>query len=151
MKGSTLLCALIVGCAGSNDTGILDAVPVHDVAITVDVPGVCILGGCDPVSAEVHTLTLIRIRNLGPATAFLHACGTQPAFVEQQLVRGAWENVGPAASCAFPSTPIPVAAGDSLRFNAFYASGTRRIGIGIADNPSLSGEEFGASPAFVIR
>ncbi|HEV8497278.1 MAG TPA: hypothetical protein VGQ56_10470 [Gemmatimonadaceae bacterium] len=151
MKRRTLLCAFIVGCGGSSTTGNLDAVPAHDVAITVDVPGVCIVGGCDPVSAAVHTLGLIRVRNVGTTTAFVHACGPRPAFVDQQLVGGAWVNVGPAASCTFPSTPIPVAAGDSLRFNAFYASGTRRVGVGVADNASLSGEEFAASAAFVIR
>ena len=108
----------------------------HDVSIAVDVPGVCIVGGCDPVSGEIHTLALIRIQNLGTTTAFLRACGTQPALEEQQFVGGSWVSVGPAISCPFPSTPIPLAAGDSARLNVFYVKGTRRVVMSVGGDAS---------------
>jgi hypothetical protein len=145
----TILTALAAACS----SGIVEpgGTTGHDVSIAVDVPGVCIVGGCDPVSAEVHTLALIRIQNLGATTAFLRACGTQPALEEQQFVGGSWVSVGPAISCPLPSTPIPLAAGDSLRLNAFYAKGTRRVVMSVGGNASLSDEVLATSGAFVIR
>jgi hypothetical protein len=123
----------------------------HDVSVSVEIPGICIAGGCDPVGAEVLTLALIRIRNAGTSTAFLHACGLGVALQEQQLIDGSWINVGPAVACVIPSTPIQLAAGESLRFNRFYASGTRRLTLGVAGNLSLSDEALATSAAFVVR
>ena len=91
--------ALSISCGSRVVVGPIDA---HDVSIVVRVPGRCIVGGCDPVNAEAHTLVLTQIRNLGTATAFLHACGTYVALGEQQLVGGRWVNVGPAPSCVPP-------------------------------------------------
>ena len=139
-----------VAC-GSDVTAPVAANPVHGVLITTTIPGTCIVGGCDPFDPDAHTLGLIRIVNQGTTPAFLRACGPSPKLVEQQLVNGEWVNVGPAVDCVFPSNPIQLAPGDSLRFNQFFANGTRRIGIGVAGNEALSDEAFDTSASFDVR
>ena len=145
-------CVVMLGalaCA-SDVTAPVAANPVHGVLITMTVPGTCIVGGCDPADADRHTLGLIRIVNQGTAATFLRACGPSPHLIEQQLVNGEWANVGPAVDCVFPSTPIQLAPGDSLRFNQFFARGTRRIGVGVGGNQTLSDEAFDTSASFEV-
>ena len=141
---------LLAGCA-ANSVAPLSANPVLGVVISVTVPGKCIVGGCDPPSADRHSLGLITIRNTSASTAFLQPCGSGPAIGEQEYVNGRWENVGPAVTCALPNVAIPLAAGDSLRFNEFFAVGTRRITLGVASAASLADVALDTSASFEVR
>src|SRR5215510_292502 len=139
---------LLVAC--SNDVAPTTANPVHAVLITVDVHGRCIVGGCDPPGANL-SLTLVRILTTGTAPAFLQACGTFPAFGEQQLVNGVWVNVGPALACVFTPGPITLAAGDSVQVNWWFAPGTRRLELAVAGKSDLSDEAVDRSASFEIK
>ena len=85
----------------------LGANPVHEVLISVAVPGRCLVGGCDPPSADRTNLGLVRVLNAGSSTAYLEACGQQAAIVEQQFLNGAWAFVGPAIACVNDRTRTP--------------------------------------------
>lgn len=78
------------------------------------------------------------------------ACGVYPAIGEQQLVKGKWANVGPAYTCAFPSRPISLAPGDSMRLNWHFAPGQYRLVLAVASNSTWTDEAIGTSAAVVI-
>jgi hypothetical protein len=128
----------------------LGANPVHEVLISVAVPGRCLVGGCDPPSADRTNLGLVRVLNAGSSTAYLEACGQQAAIVEQQFLNGAWAFVGPAIACPNTPGPIALAPGDSIQANWFFASGLRRIVLGVAATLNMSDEALDTSAAVAI-
>ena len=151
MRNTIRTIALLLALAAcTNDMAPTSANPVHSVLITVDTHGRCLVGGCDPPGANL-SLTLVRILNTGTAPAFLSACGTFPALGEQQLVNGVWVNVGPALACVFTPGPIALAAGDSVQVNWWFASGTRRLVLGVAGKSDLSDEDLDTSASFTIK
>ena len=145
-----LLCAAIVLAACSDATAPLGVKPAYGVVITMDVPGTCLAGGCDPPGAGM-TLSLIHVVNTGTSTAYLRACGTYAALTEQVVQNGAWVNAGPAIDCAVTPGPIVLAAGDSLRQNWWFASGTRQIVVGVSSKADLSDEALDASAGVKIK
>jgi hypothetical protein len=113
-------------------------------------PGRCLVGGCDPPSADRTHLGLISVLNAGSATAYLQACGAQASLAEQQFVDGAWVFVGPAITCPNTPGPIALAAGDSIQVNWFFATGVRRIVLGVGGQLTMSDEALSASaPVYV--
>lgn len=93
---------------------------------------------------------VVTIRNTSSSTAFLQPCGPSPSIVEQQLVNGKWENVGPAVTCAMPNIAIPLAPGDNIRVNGFFAAGTRRIALIVASGASLADAALDTSASFDV-
>jgi hypothetical protein len=124
--------------------------PAHGVLITITAPGPCLAGGCDPPFGSA-TLALVRLQNTSTSVAYLQACGVYPAIGDQQLVNGKWVNMGPAYTCAFPSQSIPLAPGDSLRLNWYFATGQHRLVLAVASNSTFTDEAIGTSAAVVIR
>ena len=149
----TFICAsLLLALAACDGTNMpTQAIPVHDVSITVTAPGRCLVGGCDPFSGDATTLGLIRILNTGTTTAYLQACGTYPALGQQQLVNGRWVNVGPAIACVYTPGPIALAAGDSVQVNMFFGAGTRRLELAVAGRADMSDEAVATSASFAIQ
>lgn len=146
-----LLAALAAVACGKAVTG-PGAVIVDDVVITATVPGPCRNGlACDPIGGDYTTLGLITVRNNGTAAAYLQACGSTVALSEQQLVDGQWQFVGPAILCAQGPVSIALAAGDSIQSNWWFAPGTRRLTLGVASAPDLTGEALDASASFVVH
>jgi len=138
-----LVAALVCGCA--SDGGPLTAPQSADgVTLTVTVPGRCILSSCTPEPDGRNTLGLIEITNSGTADAFLQACGSSVALGEAVLLNGTWTLVGGAAACAAPSTPIRIAAGQTLQFNEFFATGWRRMGVGVGTSATTSVDDAAA-------
>ncbi len=147
-----LLVAVLAVAACKNDVAGLTAVIVDDVVISPTVPGNCRDGlACDPIGPPYTTLGLITVHNNGTATAYLHACGSDVAMSEQQLVDGQWQNVGPAILCAQGPVSISLVAGDSIQTNWWFAPGTRRLVLGVAPAADLSGEALDASASFVVH
>jgi hypothetical protein len=142
-------CLVLGGCAMDSVAPVGDA-PVLGVVVSVSVPGTCLVGGCDPPNEEQHTLGLTRIVNTSTATAYLESCDSRPALVEQQRTSGGWVNVNQAAACAGPSGRIPLVPGDSLRFNQFFASGTRRIGVTVSSGAATADLAFDPSAPFTV-
>ena len=140
-----LFAALVLAACARDITAPGGAVQVHDVLIAVAMPGRCLVGGCDPPSADRTHLGLISVLNTGSATAYLQACGTQASLAEQQFVDGAWAFVGPAITCPNTPGPIALAAGDSIQVNWFFASGVRRIVLGVGGQVTISDEALSAS------
>ncbi len=118
--------------------------------ITVVIPGNCIVGGCDPPSADRTHLALVSVLNTGSVTAYLQACGDYAAMEEQQFVNGQWAFVGPAITCPVTPGPIVLAPGDSIQVNWFFATGRRRIVLGVASMLDLSDEALDSSAAFDV-
>lgn len=116
--------------------------------ITVELNGPCLFT-CDPPGGGL-TRALVTVRNTGTATAYLQACGTYAAMKEQLLVDGQWTFTGPAIACPVTPGPIVLAAGDSLRSNWFFATGRRRLVLGVASAQDLSDTELAASAAFDV-
>jgi hypothetical protein len=143
--------AALAMAACGNDVEPLTATSVHGVVLTVTVPGRCLVGGCDPASSDATTLGLARVVNTGSSTAYLALCGSQPAFGEQQLIGGTWSNIGPAISCVSGSASGPLAPGDSLRINEFFAAGRRRLVLTVSSVPSMADAALATSAAFDVR
>jgi hypothetical protein len=150
IKHSVAGVAALSMAACSNDVEPLTATSVHGVVITVAVPGRCLVGGCDPASSEATILGLVRVVNTGPAATYLALCGPHPAFGEQQLVGGKWSNIGPAISCVFGPASGPLAPGDSIRINEFFAAGRRRLVLTVASVPSMADAALATSAAFDV-
>jgi hypothetical protein len=69
---------------------------------------------------------------------------------EEQFLNGQWALVGPAVTCPVTTGPVALAPGDSLRVNWFFATGQRRIVLGVAGKPDLSDAALDASAAFDV-
>jgi hypothetical protein len=143
--------AAVTMAACSNDVAPLTATSVDGVVISVTVPGPCLVGGCDPASSDATTLGLVRVVNTGSAVAYLALCGPRPAFAEQQLVGDTWTNVGPAISCVSGPASGPLAPGDSIRTNEFFAAGRRRLVLTVASVASMVDGAVATSAAFDVR
>ena len=141
--------AALVGCS-SDITAPTAAEPADGLLVTVAVPGQCVVGGCDPVSATVHTLGLITLANTSDATVFVAACGSVPALEEQQLVNGQWMSIGPAVTCLNGPPSMAIAGHANLLTNAFFAAGARRMAITVSTNQALSGSAASASASFIV-
>lgn len=140
---AALVAAVVCGC--TSDGGLPTEPQVADgVSVRVTVPGRCILSTCTPESDGRNTLGLIEITNSGTADAFLRACGSTIALGEEVLLNGMWTVVGPAVACAAPSTPIRIAAGQTLQFNDFFAPGWRRMGVGVGTSATISVDDAAA-------
>jgi hypothetical protein len=153
MRGRSLVASLLVAlvCACSSDGSQLTAPQAaHDVSIRVTAPGRCIFATCTPEPDGGTTLGLIEITNSGTADAFLQACGSGVALGQSVLLNGQWTFVGPAVSCAAPSTPIRIAAGQTLQYNEFFAPGWRRMGVDVSVNGSTLGDSAAVSNIFHI-
>ncbi len=144
------LALLLDACQHGGDLTSPVANPVDNVLITVMVPGQCLNLGCDPPSADRTTLALVRVRNTGSVTSYLQTCGQQSALAEQQFVNGQWQDVGPAITCPVGAGPIALSPGDSIRVNWFFATGRRRIVLGVAGSVDLSNEGLSTSAAVDI-
>jgi len=142
-----LIAAALVACTDSTSPAIVS----HGVVITVAVPGRCLVGGCDPVSADFSHLGLVTIRNTARTTAYLRQCGPGPALSEQQFVNGQWVNVGPAISCTSAPGPLTLAPGDSLQSNWMFGTGEWRMVLGVATQASMSDEALDASASITIK
>ena len=114
--------------------------------IAINLAGPC-LSTCDPPGGDLTHLALVTVSNTGAATAYLQACGTNPAMNEQLLVDGQWTFTGPAIACPMTPGPIVLAAGESRLTNWFFATGRRRIVLGVASVQDLSDSELAASAA----
>jgi hypothetical protein len=119
--------------------------------MTVEIPGRCIVGGCDPVSGDRTTLALVRVVNQGPDTSYVGMCGPTPSFGEQRLIDGKWEFTGPAVACVDGPLTMPLAPGDSLLANWFPPKGTSRITLGVGPTPAPQDLELDASNAVRLR
>lgn len=141
--------AVLAGCSGGGD---LTGPQIADnVSISVTVPGGCVAATCAAPDPGVRSvLGLIQIRNSGTADAFLVACGAGVRISEAVFKDGQWLAVGPAVECAFPSTPIRLAAGQTLQLNGYFEPGWRRLGIGVATDSTLSDESASLSTPFRI-
>ena len=120
---------LAAGCSGP--AALTGPMPVRDVEITVDVPGRCIFGGCDPVSLDRATLALVRVVNRGADTSYVAMCGSVPNLAEQQLTHGQWQFTGPAAVCANAPPTMALAPGDSVLGNWYPPRGVSRITLAV--------------------
>lgn len=150
---AALLCAsaLLAAAACGNDlTGPSPAVVAYGVTISVDLNGGCIVGGCDPTGDARTHLALVTVTNTGTTTAYLSACGNSAAIDEQQFVDGQWTYVGPAIACPVTPGPIPLAAGASLRSNWWFATGRRRLVVGVAGDAPLTNVTLDASAGFDV-
>jgi hypothetical protein len=128
--------AMTVACGSATDPLGPNAHVVHNVLITVAVPGTCLFS-CDPPGPNL-TLALVTVLNTGTTTSYLQTCGQQAAYAEQVLVDGQWLNVGPAITCPVGNVPISLAAGDSVQINWFFASGRRRVTLGVGSKVDMS-------------
>jgi hypothetical protein len=147
-----LLAAVFAAAACGKDIAGLKGIVVDQVVIDAAVPGNCRNGlACDPIGPPYTTLGLITVHNNGTAAAYLHACGSEIAMTEQQLVGIEWQNVGPAITCAQGPVSIALAAGDSIQTNWWFAPGTRRLVLGVAPAADLTGEALAASASFVVH
>ena len=143
--------ALIAVTACAKDvTGPSSAIGADGMTISVDFNGGYIVGGCDPPGGGRTHLTLVTITNTGTATAYLTACGTYAAVGEQQFIDGQWTYVGPAISCPVTPGPIVLAAGASLRSNWWFATGRRRLVVGVGSDAALSDATLDASAGFDV-
>jgi hypothetical protein len=59
-------------------------------------------------------------------------------------------NVGPGVLCTVGPSSVPLAPGDSVQFNEFFSSGTRRIVIGVGTTADLADETLASSASFVV-
>ena len=125
--------------------------PVRNVVLSVDVPGRCLFGGCDPVSGDRTTLALVRAVNRGSDTSFIAMCGPNPAFAEQQLIDGRWQFTGPAAACVNGPLTMALAPGDSVLTNWYPPKGTSRMALGVGASASPQDLELDASNAVRLR
>jgi hypothetical protein len=140
----TLMCAL-AACGSDTITGPTAAIPAHEVLLAITVPGACLTGVCVPPSSDVNTIAQVTITNSGTAAVYLHSCGGQISIVEQEFGGGVWENIGPAVTCTDDATPTILAAGGSLQLNWYFASGRRRLVLGVGTTPALSDEALSVS------
>lgn len=143
------LFALIAGCSSGDLTGV--ATPAHGLLVSLVVPGPCVVGGCDPVSAEFDHEGLITLTNTGNDKVFVPLCGPFPAIGTQQFVDEKWVNVGPAASCVFGPPSMAIAPHDSVRFNAVYAVGIWRVSVAAATDTTLGNEGLSISAPVNIK
>lgn len=124
--------------------------PARNVVVSLTVPGQCLVGGCDPPSADFHTLGLIRIVNTGTSTVFLQPCGTVPLILIQHFINGQWFTQPINFACVAPLDAISLAPGDSIRMNQFFASGPVRVGVTVGTDANLSGELLSTSNGVVV-
>ena len=148
-NSARLILAIVLAACADAATAPTTANPAHGVLITITAPGPCLTGGCDPPFGSA-TLALVRLQNTSTSGAYLQACGAYPAVGEQQLVKGKWVSMGPAYTCAFPSQSIPLAPGDSLRLNWYFAAGQHRLVLAVAGNSTFTDEELDTSAAVSI-
>jgi hypothetical protein len=141
-----LLPLTIAACRGSE---LISPIPAHSVVLTMAAPGPCVSGTCDP-GGNNDVLALIRIVNHGTATAYLQACGARIALETQQFVNGAWVSAGLGVACAFPSTPIALAPGDTIQTNENLTPGRWRVTLGVASGADLSDEALATSGAVIV-
>jgi len=142
--------ALVGGCSGGDNlTGV--ATPANGLLLSLAVPGPCIVGGCDPVSADFNHLGLITLTNTGSERVFVPLCGPLPAIGTWQFLNEKWVNVGPAVSCVFGPSSMVIAPHDSVRFNAFYGVGIWRVSVGAATDTALVHEGLSISAPVAIR
>jgi hypothetical protein len=142
---------VLAGACASDVVAPQSANVVDGVAVSMVVPGRCLLADCDPVVRPGVLLGVGTIVNTSDHTAFLHACGMGlVALQEQQLVNGTWVNVGPGVLCTVGPSSVPLAPGDSVQFNEFFSSGTRRIVIGVGTTADLADETLASSASFVV-
>jgi hypothetical protein len=143
--------AALAALAGCADAGVATGPETaHEVSVAVTVPGLCIVASCTAPVGGPNALGLIEITNSGSADAFLVACGSTVAIGEQVFRNGTWAIVGPAVLCALPSTPIRLAAGQTMRFNDYFAPGTRRVGVGVTADGTLATQESAVSGSFRV-
>ena len=148
-NSARLVLAIVLAACADAATAPTAANPVHGVLITITAAGPCLTGGCDPPFGSA-TLALVLLQNTSTSVAYLQACGVYPAIGEQQLVKGKWVNMGPAYACAFPSLPIPVAPGDSVRLNWYFTAGQRRLVLAVASNSAFTDEALDTSAGVSI-
>jgi hypothetical protein len=149
MKSYMIFAAAML--AACTDAATSPPIVSHGVMITIAVPGRCLVGACDQVSADFSHLGLVTIRNAGATTAYLHRCGPGPALAEQQFVKGQWVMFGPAISCPVTPGPLTLAPGDSLQSNWFFWAGEWRMTLGVASQASMSDETLDASASIGIK
>ena len=146
MRILLLLATALVACTDS--TGLDSARPVDNVLIRIDVPGRCLVGGCDPVSTDRNILGLVTILNMGTATAYVRSCGTIPLLTEQHLEGGVWVTQVTTITgvCTSPPNPsMAFAPGDSVQLNYFFPHTPTRLVVDVATNADLSDERLDAS------
>lgn len=124
---------------------------VRNVDMTVDVPGRCLVGGCDPYSADRTTLALVRVVNRGSDTSYVAMCGSSPAFAEQQLIDGKWQFTGPVDACVNAPPTMALAPGDSVLANWYPPKGTSRMVLGVGATANVRDMELAASNAVRLR
>ena len=144
------LLAIVGACSGGDNlTGV--AMPANGILVSLTVPGQCIVGGCDPISADLNHLGLVTLTNTGSEKAYVPLCGPLPAIGTQQYINGTWVNVGPAVSCVFGPMSMVIAPHDSVRFNAFYGAGIWRLTVGAATDTTLFSEGLSISAPVTIK
>ena len=133
MRFAALLLAFTLAACSSSS---FEPTRAHDVLVTLTVPGPCVSGLCDPAGNN-SVLGLISVVNHGTAIAYLPTCGTVLDFGTQQFESGQWVNVGPADACVFPSTPVALARGDSMRTNGQFTAGRWRLLISVSTTAAM--------------
>jgi hypothetical protein len=119
------------------------------VGLTVMVPGACLFT-CDPIPPDISTVGLVVITNSGRSTAYLEGCADPvPTLQEQQDVGGKWVQIGPPP-CPIPPMAIPIAASATIRVNAEFAPGTRRLLVTVAASPDFVNSATASSASFLV-
>jgi len=147
-----VLLGSICGCSRGDMVGPTDvATPANGVLLSLSVPGRCLVGGCDPIDAQLNHLGLVTLTNTSSQKAFVPLCGAVPSLGRQQFVDGEWMNVGPAVACVPGPRSMAIAPHDSLQINSFFAVGIWRLSVGAAADTALVTEGLSTSAPVVVK
>lgn len=141
----------VVGGCSSDMTAPGGAMPANGLLVSLAVPGRCLVGGCDPFSAQLNRLGLVTLTNTENAKVFLPLCGSAPVIGEQQFVNGQW--VGMPINYACVAGPISkvILPHDSLQLNMWFGTGTWRAVIGAAADTMLRTQELSTSAPVILQ
>ena len=142
---------LALGASACGSAALAGPLPVRNVVMSVDGPGRCLVGGCDPFCGDRTTLALVRAVNRGTDTSYIAMCGPSPAFAEQQLIDGRWQFTGPGVACVNGPLTMALAPGDSVRTNWYPPKGTSRMALGVGATAAPQDLELDASNAVRLR
>ena len=147
---SVAFLSVVAGCS-SDMTAPGGATPAHGLLVSLAVPGRCLVGGCDPFSAQLNRLGLVTLTNTGNAKVFLPLCGSAPELREQQFVNGQWVGMVIDYACVAGPVSKVILPHDSLQLNMWFGTGTWRAVIGAAADTMLTTQALSASAPVVLQ
>ncbi|HEU4989181.1 MAG TPA: hypothetical protein VFT41_05320 [Gemmatimonadaceae bacterium] len=151
MRTPRSMISLMIAAACGGAGPLAGPMPVRNVVMTVDVPGRCLVGGCDPYSSDRNVLALVRVVNRGSDTSYVAMCGGSPAFNEQDLIDGQWQFAGPAVACASGPPVMALAPGDSVRTNWWPPKGVSRMTLAVGATAAGQDAQLDASNAVRLK